>query len=77
MCLERLYSTHRLSVSIPLALCLAAMLAGATPRFERDQDRYDPCEIHALQDFSFELSPGTGVAGIRLEYSYPASWLQR
>ena len=75
MCLERLYSTHRLSVSIPLALCLAAMLAGATPasnsiRIDTTRARY------ALQDFSFELSPGTGVAGIRLEYSYPASWLQ-
>jgi hypothetical protein len=75
MCLERLYSIPRLSVSIPIALCLAAILAGATPasnsvRIDTTRARY------ALQGFSFEVSPETGTAGIRLEYSYPASWLQ-
>jgi hypothetical protein len=75
MCLERLHSFARSHVSIPTALCLAAMLAGATPssksiRIDTTLTRY------SLQSFSFEVSPETGSAGIRLEYSYPASWLQ-
>ena len=75
MCLERLQSVPRLYVSIPIALCLAAVLVEATPvsnsiRIDTTRAKY------ALQDFSFEVSPENGTAGIRLEYSYPASWLQ-
>jgi hypothetical protein len=75
MCLERLHSFTSTYVSTSIALCLAAMPAGATPasnsiRIDTTRARY------ALQDFSFEVSPETGAAGIRLEYSYPASWLE-
>jgi hypothetical protein len=72
---ERLYSIPRLSVSIPIALGLGVMLASATPaehaiRIDSTAAKY------ALLDYSFEVSRETGAAGIRLEYSYPASWLQ-
>jgi hypothetical protein len=75
MCLKRLYPFTSSHLSIPIALCLAAMLAGATPasnsiRIDTTRARY------ALQGYSFEVSPETGAAGIRLEYGYPASWLQ-
>jgi len=75
MYLKQLHSFTGSHVSIPIALCLAAMLAGAAPaenaiRIDSTRTKY------ALQDFSFEVSPETGTAGIRLEYSYPASWLQ-
>ncbi len=75
MCLKRLHRIPGLYVSTPIALCLAALLAGAAPA--ADSIRIDTVgEKYALQDFSFEVSPETGNAGIRLEYSYPASWLQ-
>jgi hypothetical protein len=75
MCLERLHSIPRLCVSVPITLCLAAVVAGAAPgsnsiRIDTTRAKY------ALQDFSFEVSPETGTAGIRLEYSYPAAWLE-
>jgi hypothetical protein len=75
MCLERLHSFAASCMSVPIALCLAALPAGAAPaehaiRIDSTRTKY------ALQDFSFEVSPETGAAGIRLEYSYPASWLQ-
>jgi len=74
MYLERLHSFISSYVSIRIALCFAAVLASAAPpenaiKIDSTRTRY------ALQDFSFEVSPTTGAAGIRLEYSYPASWL--
>jgi hypothetical protein len=70
VCLERLYSILGLYVSISIALCLTAAMAAAVPaetavRIDTIADRY------ALHDFSFEVSPETGRAGIRLEYDYP------
>jgi hypothetical protein len=76
MCLERLlHSVCAWCVSITLALCLAAVLAGATPaataiKIDTVANKY------ALEDFSFEVSRETGNAGIRLEYAYPGSWLE-
>src|SRR5580658_5171715 len=75
MRLERLlHSIAGLYVSIPIALCFTAVLAGAAPlataiKIDTTAGKY------ALQDFSFEVSPETGNAGIRLEYTYPGSWL--
>jgi hypothetical protein len=70
MCLERLHLIAGLYVAIPIALCLTAVMVGAVPagtavRIDTIADRY------ALHDFSFEVSPETGKAGIRLEYDYP------
>jgi hypothetical protein len=64
-----------LCVSLPVALCVTAALAsgalaGTEVKIDTVADKY------ALQDFSFEVSPETGKAGIRIEYSYPASWLE-
>jgi hypothetical protein len=62
-------------VSISMGLCLAAALAGAAP--PEKSIRIDTTGAkYALQDFSFEVSPQTGGAGIRLEYTYPPAWLQ-
>jgi hypothetical protein len=65
-----LSSVFWLCVSLPAALCLTAVLAGAASagtevKIDSIADKY------ALQDFSFEVSPETGAAGIRLEYTYP------
>jgi hypothetical protein len=70
MCLERLHLITGLYVSIPIVLCLTAVIAAAVPaetavKIDTIADRY------ALHDFSFEVSPETGRAGIRLEYDYP------
>jgi hypothetical protein len=70
MCLERLHLITGLCVSIPIALWLTAVMAGAAPAetaivIDTIADRY------ALHTFSFEVSPETGRAGIRLEYDYP------
>jgi hypothetical protein len=70
-----LHSLSTLRVSIPVALCLTALLAGAEPaataiKIDTVGNKY------ALQDFSFEVSRETGNAGIRLEYTYPGSWLE-
>ena len=76
MCLDRfLHSLSILCVSIPVALCLTAVLAGAEPA--ANSIKIDAvANKYALQDFSFEVSPETGNAGIRLEYTYPGSWLE-
>jgi hypothetical protein len=75
MCLERLHSFTSSYVTVPIALCLVAILAGAAPASNSIRIDTTPAK-YALQVFSFEVSPETGTAGIRLEYSYPASWLQ-
>jgi hypothetical protein len=68
MILQQFKDTLRLS--IPIALCLAALPTSAEPatnaiRIDRVADKF------ALQDFSFEVDQRTGQAGIRLEYTYP------
>jgi hypothetical protein len=57
-------------LSIPISLCLANALASAAPaataiKIDTISEKYE------LQNFSFEVSPETGNAGIRLEYVYP------
>jgi hypothetical protein len=75
MYFERLvHSMPGLSV-ILIIFCFTAMVAGAAPaataiKIDTTADKY------ALQDFSFEVSPETGNAAVRLEYAYPGSWLQ-
>ncbi len=56
--------------SIGAALGLSAVMAIAAPamngiRIDSAASKY------AIQDFSFEVNPETGRAGIRLEYKYP------
>src|ERR1700677_1408761 len=56
--------------STAIALGLVAVLAVAAP--VANGIRIDSvAEKYAIQDFSFEVNPETGRAGIRLEYKYP------
>lgn len=45
----------------------ATTVAAGAIRFDSVAERYD------VQDFSFEVNPENGRAGIRLEYTYPAA----
>jgi hypothetical protein len=76
MCLERLLlSIAAWCVSTATTLCLAAVLAEAT--YAATAIKIDAvANKYELEDFSFEASPETGNAGIRLEYAYPGSWLE-
>ena len=60
-----------LSITTALGLTVLTVVAQTPTAIKIDSvaDKY------ALQDFSFEVSPETGRAGIRLEYTYPPARL--
>jgi hypothetical protein len=59
-----------LRLSLPLALCLAQVVTAAGPT--GNAIKIDSvADIYAMQDYSFEVNQKTGLAGIRLEYTYP------
>ena len=60
-----------LSITTALGLTVLTVVAQTLTAIKIDSvaDKY------ALQDFSFEVSPETGRAGIRLEYTYPPARL--